>query len=544
MQRINDGGPLSVFAKEIRANCGRFFLSAPFALLNILLMPLAILWDVSPFVQVLVILWLFGLVMNQVLTMLGAVAYLEASGFARLPAIVGASILGAICQLRPTWKPLTPAAILFGCVGGGFAVGVGKWLFNRGRDLIVFGPQLVIHALGQVVRQSLEFVLSGASADDAKGVNIAFRGWVGPREDRPWERYANFINLRTVIWGIGLLSLLLNIVALAKLDFLNALLLLPSLFFSISTLIGAFLMAPKPGTAGGFSAFLTKAAGWAGGCVYFIFLAWLLTRSGWPLWTGLSVVLATVLALSSAGLRYLNYPRRLRRCEEKLATLLRDAGLNEANARKLGQQTVRVFQGDRTKLEGALATANIQGADLERILQFVENVLKPLVKKPVLDVHGPLPASARWRTEFKRSFTLSLFTLLWFLFVPIPGLLVFSGLGYRVSVPLPALIEVVLGLIFATLLAYALSRLIEKFTLATRIRPRLKNFHARFEALLRNRGILSPSEISTAFGCFSEAVTYTDQRGYAYALRSLEEAEEVLRAAEMRTRISGSSLKA
>ena len=41
MQRINDFGSTSVFAKEVRANSGRNFLTAPFALLNILLMPVS-----------------------------------------------------------------------------------------------------------------------------------------------------------------------------------------------------------------------------------------------------------------------------------------------------------------------------------------------------------------------------------------------------------------------------------------------------------------------------------------------------------------------
>jgi hypothetical protein len=534
MQKINDGGPLSVFAKEIRANCGRFFLSAPFALLNILLMPLAILWDVSPFVQVLVVLWLFGLVMNQVLTMLGAIAYLEATGFARLPALVGAVLGGALCQVRPAFKLLTPAAILLGGVGGGFAAGVGKWLFNRGRDLIVFGPQLVIHALGQIVRQSLEFVLSGASADDAKGVNIAFRGWVGPREDRPWERYANFINLRTVIWGVGLLSLLLNIIALAKLDFLNALLLLPSLFFSISTLIGPFLMAPKPGKATRAGSVLPKVAGWAGGAAYFIILAALLTQKGWPLWVGLGVALMSVCSVGYAGLRYLGYPRRLRRSEEKLSELLQQAGIEPANARKLAQQAVRVFQGDAAKLKPALAAVNLDATTQERIANFSEKVLQPIIKKPILDVHGPQPRWIRGATEFKRSFALSLFTLLWFLFVPVPGLLVFSGLGYRVSLPLPALTNLVLGLIALTLLAYALSRVLERFTLAVRIRPRLKALYQRFQILLARKGALADGEISRVFGCYTDALTYTDQRGYSYAMHSLQEAEDVLLAAEKR----------
>ena len=38
---------------------------------NIVLMPLAILLDVTPFVQILVVLWNFGFVMNQILTVHG-----------------------------------------------------------------------------------------------------------------------------------------------------------------------------------------------------------------------------------------------------------------------------------------------------------------------------------------------------------------------------------------------------------------------------------------------------------------------------------------
>ena len=57
MQKISDYGPASVFAKELRACGGRFFLGAPAALLSILLMPLAIICDLSPFVQILILLW-------------------------------------------------------------------------------------------------------------------------------------------------------------------------------------------------------------------------------------------------------------------------------------------------------------------------------------------------------------------------------------------------------------------------------------------------------------------------------------------------------
>ena len=44
MQQINDFGPLSIFAKEVRANSGRYFLTALFALASILLMPASLSW--------------------------------------------------------------------------------------------------------------------------------------------------------------------------------------------------------------------------------------------------------------------------------------------------------------------------------------------------------------------------------------------------------------------------------------------------------------------------------------------------------------------
>jgi hypothetical protein len=286
MQRINDYGPLSVFAKELRANGGRFFLGAPSALLSILLMPLAILWDVSPFVQILILLWNLGLVMNQGLTALGLLSCLESRGFNQVTAAAGIALAGLLAATVDGLAPFFAVLLVLGCLIGGFAMGIGPWLYYRGRDVILFGPQLVIHALGQVVRQSLEFVLSGASANDAKGVNIAFRAWAGPREDRPAEGYQNIVNLRTVVWGVGLLSFCLNLFALTHLDFLNVLLLLPSLLFSVSTLIGPFVMQSKGGKQIGWSVWFPKLLGWAASFGFYCLVAWLVAQGGGQKWFG------------------------------------------------------------------------------------------------------------------------------------------------------------------------------------------------------------------------------------------------------------------
>jgi hypothetical protein len=149
MQRINDEGPLPVFAKEIRANGGRFFLSAPSALFSILAMPLAIICDVSPFVQVLILLWNLGFVMNQVLTALGLVASLESTGFNRIAAVAGTVCAGLVASNVAGLASFTIPVWVLGFLVGGFAMGLGRWLYFRGRDMILFGPQLVIHALGK-----------------------------------------------------------------------------------------------------------------------------------------------------------------------------------------------------------------------------------------------------------------------------------------------------------------------------------------------------------------------------------------------------------
>ena len=113
MQRINEDGPLTVFAKEVRANNGRFFLIVPFAIFNILFMPLAIIWGVSPFVQILVILWNVGFIMNQVLTALGLVACLEASGFSRTTSLRRGLLAGVArrCLFLPWFHGSVPCRL-------------------------------------------------------------------------------------------------------------------------------------------------------------------------------------------------------------------------------------------------------------------------------------------------------------------------------------------------------------------------------------------------------------------------------------------------
>jgi hypothetical protein len=534
MQRINDDGPLSAFAKEIRANGGRFFLGAPVALLSILLMPLAIIWDLSPFVQILILLWNLGLVMNQVLTSLGLVACLESTGFNRITGFVGLTASGIALVTYQDLRPFFLPVFLFGFLIGGFAIGLGRWLFYRGRDMVLFGPQLVIHALGQVTRQSLEFVLSGASANDAKAVNMAFRTWVGPREDRPFETYQNFVNLRTVVWGVGLTSLLLNLFALANLDFLNVLLLLPTLMFSVSTLVGPFLMQPKPGADLGWTVWIPKSLGWLASFAFYLVVACLISFGGWLQWLGVLLCLATFGRLLSVGLKYVGYRKRLAKIMVHMSGAMSEGGLPAAEARKLAERLLQGLGGDVEKSRLALQNSPLRPDTQALVLQIVRDKALPLLRKPITDLEPPLGPNPRFRSEWNRSFVLGLFTFVWFFVVPMPGLLVFiAPQGYRVSLSPASMLYFAAGLVVVVLVGGALSLFLDWWErkrssdrgLVAQIQSRYRSFVYRAAQV----GSLTPRQTSHLYAMFTDVQTFFDQRSYAYARTTLERIDHTLK---------------
>jgi hypothetical protein len=533
MQRINDEGPLPVFAKEIRANGGRFFLSAPAALLSILLMPLAIIWNVSPFVQILILLWNLGFVMNQILTGLGLVASLESTGFNRSTAAAGVALAALPAMAIEHWTPLAPALMVLGCFVGGFAVGLGRWLYYRGRDIILFGPQLVIHALGQIVRQSLEFVLSGASANDAQAVNIPFRAWAGPREDRPAEGYQNFVNLRTVVWGVGLTALCLNLFALAQLDFLNVLLLLPSLMFSVSALVGPFLMHPRRGPDLGRAAWIPKLMGWTACFLFYCVVARLVAQDGWPARVGFLLLAACFFRVAMTGLRYLGYPTRLKHATRQLANRIAGEDIETPRAAELASRIVRGLGGDPDKSKVLLRNVGLAPERTATVVDWIQNRIQPLLRRPTLDMRRGRWANSRFVCEFSRSFVLALFTFLWFFIVPMPGLLVFIAPGdYRVTIPLNTLLAFSAGLLGAVLAAWCASLLLEWIDchgLTGRgVMPRIAEQYRRFLNLLQTPDRLTPLQIASLYALFTDAQTYVDQRGFDRARHTLGLIQETL----------------
>jgi hypothetical protein len=414
---------------------------------------------------------------------------------------------------------------VLGFVAGGFATGLGRWLYYRGRDMILFGPQLVIHALGQMVRQSLEFALSGASAHDAKTVNVAFRAWVGPREDRPFEGYQNSVNLRTVVWGVGLLALLLDLFALANLDFLNVLLLLPSLMFSVSTLIGPFLMQPKPGNHLGVAVWVPKLLGWIGICGFYMLVARLIALGGWYERLGVCLCLFAFGCVLASGMKYASYSRQLRKLTARLARQMTQAGMAQSDAHKLAQQIVRHLAGDIEKTKAALRNTSLAAESQTAVVDLVKKQLLPWLERPVANLPHPGRINPRFGSELRRSFVLGLFTFIWFFVVPVPGLLVFTAPGgYRLSISLGGILIFAAALLGAVLAAGCLSLLLEwweKYRLRDNgLVARIEAQYRAFESLMA-AGTLSAWQTSQLHALFTDLQTYFDQRSYAYARRTL-----------------------
>jgi len=531
MQRINDFGPLSIFAKEVRANSGRVYLTAIFALASVLLMPLAIILDLTPFVQILVVLWNFGFVMNQVLTVHGLLTYLEGSGFYPGPACLGAAAAAALVALNPSLAPLASGLVVLGFLGGGFLTGLSRWLYTRLRDILLFGPQLILHALGQFVRQSLEFVTSGASPEDAKGVNVAFRSWVGPREDRPHEPFPNLINLRTVVWGVGLFSFILNIFALANLDMLNALLLLPSLLFSVSALVGPFLAAPKKGKSLGAWTVLPRLLGWLSGLSFYILISVFISKGQDHKGLGVILCLAVFAAVVHRALRHHSYKLKLAESHERLARILRNEGLPAIEAKKMAGQIIGQATGDLKKLESGLKLASVSASARQTIFDHLQNEVIPL-NRSVASGAAPGDARARFICELGRSFVLSLFVLVWFLIVPLPALFVFTAGAYQGSVELRTIVLAITAGVVLTLIGFWIGQFIEWAAHRSSTRFGLKSeviqlFEA-FQARLRSAHPFSAQEISQVYALFTDLKTYVDQRSYAYARQTFQQLQQII----------------
>jgi hypothetical protein len=523
MQRINDFGPLSLFARELRACSGRFYLSALVTLLNILLLPLAIFLDVTPFVQILIVLWNVGFVINQVLTVHSLLACLESAGFHRAPALGTGFAASLTAAVIPELRLLAPACGTLGFLLGGFGVGLGRWLATRLRDVILFGPQLVLHALGQCFRQALEFTMSGASPHDARGVNMAFRTWAGPREDRPLAGFTSPVNLQVVVWGVGMISLGLNLVALSRLDLLNVLMLLPSLLFSVSALIGPFLMTPLKGAGQPASESRWKLLGWLGAIALYVIISRLLTHPGLCSWVGLALFLTPPIMMARHALRFAAYRPLLRRARTRLTRLLLKHGLPAPGAAQATERLMSASLDQPAGIDLVLDRCGLSPEARQDLRSWIEIHLRPLLRAPLAQLDDSGRRYQRSRSLLARSFVLAWFVLLWFFLVPIPGLFVVSAGAYQIATRPGSTLLLVLGLAGGALVLAAAGKAWLRFLHRPAGRrglvADLERAHRRFEvqSLARSGQPADPGRTAELHGLFLSALLYLDQGADAYA---------------------------
>ena len=206
----------------------------------------------SPFQGVILSLVVIGTLFNQILTFNGLFAYLKDQGFNKVTAVLGglAALAAGIYCLGAGFNP---AFLILGMWVGGNIKGLSRWLYTRGIDMVRFPLQLVVHALGQRIFQSLEFGLSGESAAEFKKVDM---------RDKLREKPSNFVNIRNawLIWGVGLFAL--NLAAITFDSMLsNVILLYPFLIFSVGLTSGIFIMSVSRGKNNRLSP-LARLSGW------------------------------------------------------------------------------------------------------------------------------------------------------------------------------------------------------------------------------------------------------------------------------------------
>ncbi len=516
MQKIQDYGPQSIFAKEIRDNGGRFFLTAPHGILFILLIPIAIKFGFLPFIGVNLVFAILGGMFNQVLTFNGLIAYLEAHEFYTKTAVVFALVAAAIVGIFGG----DPVSVYLAFLAGGFIIGLSRWLSNRPRDFLLFATQQMIHLLGQAARQSLKFTLSGADAEDS--ISVEMRKHVT-------RKYENFINMK-VIWGFGLLLFGLNLWALSGLDMLNVILLLPSLLFNLGLVIGMFVMkTPEGHFAGNAKQWGSRLAGWGVAGVLYSGLSSLVLLGGtWGAMAAYTVLVFGVgLTLLTWVLMY--YPKAI---VEQIHHPKTGAMRRAENNRVQGHS------GAEKQIEGL----NKKAGKLNNFHAGLIKYFPPAMLANMFDAHmtklkkDKKMQEARLYSEFLRSFVVALFGMIWFFIVPIPGFLAFDTLAARISIPLGNLLWIVGG----TVVTFVLARVAFKVSSAISSRyakERLVELHKYYELIEKDPGIFAAPEavgqkmrfVSHVRALLADTFIYVEQGSDGYAHKSMDVIEKALK---------------
>jgi hypothetical protein len=210
------------------------------------------------------------------------------------------------------------------------------------------------------------------------------------------------------------------------------------------------------------------------------------------------------------------------------------AGVAADAADKLAGQVLQ-NGADPIKVQGVLTQGAVPMEPQLAVMKLVEEQVGPTLRAPALVFTQGRLAQSRFASAFVRSLVLSLFVLLWFFIVPVPGLFVFTAREYRISVELGTICSAVFWGIGLTVTGYWLGLLIEHLR-SRGVRGRglvdqADRAYRRFQEALSTGTRLSNQEISHIYALFTDLQTYLDQRSYEYVQRSLVAIERKLTAA-------------
>lgn len=226
-QQVNEFGPESYAEKEARQTNADHYLLGPLVLFDLLMMPISIWFDWSPFVGISLLFWIPGIVLNQISTLNSLLAYVRHMGF---------------------WA------------------GLGRWLSLRISDALLFSSRTVRDALAQIAGYfgvSFEFKMSGGGG--ANPMHVIFPFWYktvemevdGKKKKETkftlWGGDTKFLDVFTEWFSFfntflfGFILLITNGVALLFLDATNAVMMILSLWFAVGVCFGPFLKSAKKG---------------------------------------------------------------------------------------------------------------------------------------------------------------------------------------------------------------------------------------------------------------------------------------------------------
>jgi len=202
-------------------------------------------------------------------------------------------------------------------------------------------------------------------------------------------------------------------------------------------------------------------------------------------------------------------------------------------AQKMAQTIVRGLGGDVGKTRMSLEKSGLAVDQQAAVVQLVQDQLLPLLRRPLSDLEPRRATNSRFVCELNRSFVLGLFTFLWFFIVPIPGLLVLTAPGgYRLMIPLTSVLVFASSLLGLALAGYGVSLLLERliqFGVAGKgLAGEIESRYRQFQSLAGEPDRLTPAQTASLCALFTDVQTYVDQRGYAYARRTLGLIEQTL----------------